>query len=125
MEILEMIAEWRKGCSVSRKHPVDCPECTEALINAIEAREKERVFSGCVTTRFDLVVERLRNAVDPVPKDFRQRGLCDERIVKTNDIEAILKEFFRLDCSVRRLYAENIELHGKINAETKETHRVY
>lgn len=123
MEILEMIAEWRKGCSVS-KHPVDCPACTEALINAIEAREKERVFGGCVTTRFDLVIERLRNAVDPVPKDFRQRGLRDERIVKSNDIEAILKEFFRLDRSVRRLYAENIELHGKINAETEESYRV-
>jgi len=32
---LEMIAEWRKGCSVAQK-PEECPECTLALINALE-----------------------------------------------------------------------------------------
>lgn len=34
---LEMIAEWRKGCSCSDKeHPEECHECTLALIDAIE-----------------------------------------------------------------------------------------
>lgn len=47
MTILEMIAEWRKGCSNSmtdddgglvdqRLHPEHCAECTVALIKAIE-----------------------------------------------------------------------------------------
>ena len=36
---LEMIAEWRKGCSVAQiagQPPEYCPECTLALINALE-----------------------------------------------------------------------------------------
>lgn len=48
MTILEMIAEWRKGCSNTndRQHggksyrvsPVNCSECTIGLIESIEAR---------------------------------------------------------------------------------------
>lgn len=33
---LEMIAEWRKGCSVAPTKPEDCPNCTLALVNALE-----------------------------------------------------------------------------------------
>ena len=47
MTILEMIAEWRKGCGNTvtdddgnivpmSLHPEKCPECTLALIAAIE-----------------------------------------------------------------------------------------
>ncbi|WP_158609108.1 hypothetical protein [Pusillimonas sp. NJUB218] len=47
MTILEMIAEWRKGCGNTvtdddgnivpmSLHPEGCPECTLALITAIE-----------------------------------------------------------------------------------------
>ncbi len=43
MEILEMITEWRKGCSLSGKNPIECPACTEALIDAIERHEKDRL----------------------------------------------------------------------------------
>jgi PP-loop superfamily ATP-utilizing enzyme len=45
MTPLEMIAEWRKGCSnsmeadgVQWRHPERCPHCTRALIDALEAR---------------------------------------------------------------------------------------
>lgn len=39
MTLLEMIAEWRKGCSCSSHgKPEECAECTKALIDAIEAR---------------------------------------------------------------------------------------
>lgn len=51
MTILEMIAEWRKGCSNTmtdddgnaidqRLHPESCSECTVGLINAIEHKIK-------------------------------------------------------------------------------------
>lgn len=37
MEPLQMIAEWRKGCSCAAAgRPEECPECTAALIDALE-----------------------------------------------------------------------------------------
>jgi hypothetical protein len=37
MTPLDMIAEWRKGCSCAGKeHPEECHECTLELINSIE-----------------------------------------------------------------------------------------
>ena len=42
MNILEMIAEWRKGCSCSvGKSPYECRECTVDLIFAIEGKAKD------------------------------------------------------------------------------------
>lgn len=44
MKPLEMIAEWRKGCSVAgplvepNGSPADCFECTEELVRALERR---------------------------------------------------------------------------------------
>lgn len=39
MTIRDMIAEWRKGCSIATAlNPEDCPECTTGLITAIEDR---------------------------------------------------------------------------------------
>lgn len=44
MKPLEMIAEWRKGCSIAGPacgqddSPAECHECTEALIDAISSR---------------------------------------------------------------------------------------
>jgi hypothetical protein len=44
MEILEMIAKWRKGCICSIEgHPEECLSCTIALIDAIENKEKARL----------------------------------------------------------------------------------
>jgi hypothetical protein len=42
-----MIAEWRKGCSVSQgrikgdQHPATCVGCTRALVEAIESRLRQ------------------------------------------------------------------------------------
>ena len=37
MTPLEMLAEWRRGCSCAApEHPEECPECTSGLISAIE-----------------------------------------------------------------------------------------
>ena len=36
MTILEMIKEWRRGCSCGLHNPADCPDCTTALVDAIE-----------------------------------------------------------------------------------------
>lgn len=64
MTILEMIAEWRKGCGNTvtdddgnvvnmRLHPEKCPECTLALIVAIERAceqtPSEITLYGCAT----------------------------------------------------------------------------
>ena len=47
MTILEMIEQWRKGCSNTQnythgrtvcEHPENCPDCTRALVDAIEAK---------------------------------------------------------------------------------------
>ena len=43
MEILEMIAEWRKGCILAPHNPAECASCTVALITAIENKEKCRL----------------------------------------------------------------------------------
>lgn len=45
MKPLEMISEWRKGCSCgSVDHPEECRECTRALVDAIEAELKRQQF---------------------------------------------------------------------------------
>lgn len=42
MNIAELIAEWRKGCSdAPPEHPEDCRACTAALIDAIESELKQ------------------------------------------------------------------------------------
>lgn len=42
MTMLEMIAEWRKGCSLSEPgHPEHCTACTVGLINALEKKLTE------------------------------------------------------------------------------------
>ena len=54
MKPLEMIAEWRKGCSVAQK-PEECPECTLTLINALEKAltpPKRRVYPETGTDYF-------------------------------------------------------------------------
>ena len=39
MTELEMIAEWRKGCScASKEHPEECTACTRGLVDALEAK---------------------------------------------------------------------------------------
>jgi len=38
MTILEMISEWRNGCSCGLYNPADCRDCTVALIDAIEKK---------------------------------------------------------------------------------------
>ncbi len=42
MTPLEMIAEWRKGCTNGTKeHPEECHECTLELINCLESKLKK------------------------------------------------------------------------------------
>lgn len=44
MTVLQMIAEWRKGCSCAEAdRPEECQACTAALIDAIENHELKRV----------------------------------------------------------------------------------
>lgn len=42
MNILDLIAEWRKGCSKApASNPEECHACTVALIDAIERHERQ------------------------------------------------------------------------------------
>lgn len=42
MTLLEIIAEWRKGCSnATPNNPEECPTCTLAMIDIIEQRLKQ------------------------------------------------------------------------------------
>ena len=43
MEILKLIKEWRKGCSMSGTNPMNCAACTESLINNIERVALEQI----------------------------------------------------------------------------------
>ena len=46
MDINEMINEWYKGCSHNNAHPIECKECTLALIKAIDSKAfKDAMFS--------------------------------------------------------------------------------
>lgn len=118
MEILEMIAEWRRGCTCAPEdHPEECAECTVGLIRAIENREKVRIHSGCITPKFYLTLDRLRDAASSKPKDKNQL-ILEERIVNRSDLLAMLHEFFRLDSEIRRL-RPNIYVEQK-----DEDHRV-
>ena len=63
MSILEMIAEWEKGCTCAgpihdalfpesdKTSAVECAECTEALIAAIKAHELNKVTAEDEETR--------------------------------------------------------------------------
>ena len=132
MEILEMISEWEKGCSCAgpmfdemrgnppgTTSPSECSECTEGLLHAIKQHEITKTFSGCLTPRFDLVVQRLEKASDD------ERGILrtnTRRVVEALDLQSLLHEFYRIDGLYRRLMAKNETPDIKFNGE--ENHSV-
>ena len=52
MNITDMIMEWRKGCSCCDNKPIDCNECTLALIKAVDEKafidEYEKNYNGFI-----------------------------------------------------------------------------
>jgi succinyl-CoA synthetase beta subunit len=40
MDILEAITEWEKGCCCAGAFPIECEQCTSALIKAIETKAR-------------------------------------------------------------------------------------
>lgn len=46
MTTLEMIKEWEKGCSCAMNNPIECQECTLALIEAIKKNEIKSIYSS-------------------------------------------------------------------------------
>lgn len=117
MEILEMIAEWRKGCQFSGKNPVECPSCTERLINNIENYAKVLLYSGCITPQFHKVLERLRLALTNARAAENKEPQASV-LVSTSDLESLLHEFFRLDTILREKFPKT-----SITKE-EEAHRV-
>ena len=97
---LEMIAEWRRGCSCAGPRaperettsPVECIECTEALVDAIEKHVMEldphramlrSTAGGLSRTAEALQVDMWRAGLRPKrpedvipPEPSRQAGTC-------------------------------------------------
>lgn len=112
MKILEMIAKWRKGCQLSPHNPIGCSACTETLINRIEDYATISLYSGCITPELHATVKNLRDALTVAEKTPKQ-----EVVVRANDLESLLHEFFRLDVMLRK-YNPNVHIHYK-----EEEHR--
>ncbi len=79
MTTLEMIAEWRKGRSCAPSEaPEECPECTRALIDAIERDAQERAKSYVEFNR--IISEQnlsLTDRLDVLQRRRRQSQLPD------------------------------------------------
>ena len=103
MKILSMIAEWRKGCKLSGRNPIECPACTERLINNIENYATVSLYSGCITPKLHLVIKRLRDALT-LARANQNNDPKNEILVSTNDLESLLHEFFRLDTILRQKF---------------------
>ena len=87
MNILNMIAKWRRGCSFSQpNHPESCVPCTLKLINDIETALKSEQYSGCITPKLHEVIDELQ--LNPP---------------KREDVNALLHEFHRLDALLKKL----------------------
>ena len=56
MTTLEMIKEWEKGCSCAMDNPIECQECTMALIEVIKKNEIKSIYS---TNTYDFDTLRL------------------------------------------------------------------
>jgi len=98
MDILNLIQKWREGCKLAKTKPIDCAACTERLIDNIEMREKISQFSGCITPKFYMVIDRVRESVT-----FATQAGSEFVSVKVSDLTALLHEFFRIDRELRRL----------------------
>lgn len=57
MTTLEMIKEWEKGCSCAMDNPIECQECTLALIEAIKKNEIKLIYSTyvCDNSRLNVI----------------------------------------------------------------------
>lgn len=71
---------------------------SEAMRNNIESYETAAVFSGCITPKFYLVIDRLRTIHDESVEVKADMSLVDNK-----DLGALLNEFFRLDKELRLL----------------------
>lgn len=103
MKILDMIAEWRKGCSnagpshdqmmqlpAGTSHPVECCTCTMGLIKAIETHETNSMFSARIIPDLHERIVRLKDAA----KDADKLGNQQLVVVKKTDLDALLHEFY-------------------------------
>lgn len=62
MTILELIIEWRKGCSnTTDDNPVTCPMCTVGLIEAIEKQAIKNDFDmAYLTNELDKLITQIK-----------------------------------------------------------------
>lgn len=56
-----MIEEWRKGCSCALYEPVNCHECTSALIDAIENKLKKDAAIRKLKVEFQIEMLEIKN----------------------------------------------------------------
>ncbi len=89
------------GHPAGTSSPVECPECTIGLINAIETSEKVSVYSGCITPKLHEVVASLYVAVTRVPPP-ENNWLGSQVLVERDHVSRLLHEFLRLDKILRQ-----------------------
>lgn len=107
-----MIAEWRNGCSnagpmhdqmmqlpAGTSHPGECCTCTLALISAIEKHETNSMFSARVIPDLYERICALRKA----SKSADELGNPALVVVKREDLDSLLHEFYWQDAELRRL----------------------
>ena len=111
-KILEMIAEWRKGCSNAgpaydhmmqhpegTSSPVECTECTVGLINAIEMHANQSKYTVNINPELISCILNLIEASKP----GADRTKSTEITVKLGDLDTLLWHFFWQDRELRRL----------------------
>ena len=96
MTILEMIEEWRRGCSLPEgMSPYDCRECTLALIHAIENKAKEDATSASNEIAKEYA-QAIKRRGSPFAEEFTHPGTSEKVIngvtVKVKLLNALLIE---------------------------------
>lgn len=91
MTLLEMIKEWRKGCT-DAANPVCCHECTNGLIDAMERKLSASDFNypECL----DRIVDAGMKAAEAKILEFKKMDEHDEMMSRMNT-----PDDFRFNCS--------------------------
>lgn len=61
MTLLQMIEEWRKGCSCAMHKPENCPECILTLIDAMEFKLKKQAALEKLKIKYELEMLNIKN----------------------------------------------------------------
>ena len=94
MTILEMIKEWRKGCSCGLQNPADCSDCTTALIDAVERKLIKPVpGKEFDISKYEFRCTRVINDTSPGDESVVIYTPCNTGFIAKQDAIALAKHF--------------------------------